>query len=406
MREILINDLDEGQKLRKLCFRILKDAPSSFVYKMLRKKNITLNDKKASGEETLRSGDSVKFFLSDETFSKFSGNAITDGILSEPQNNGSTSGRNNSSNKIDNSSNNNIINNNSIAKSSDKHNKSAVLAENDIVYIDNNILLINKPYGVLSQKAKPDDVSINEMMLNYLEEKGIQSSGTFKPSVCNRLDRNTTGIILAGISIKGLQFLTEAVRDRKIDKYYLTICTGYFKVEKKINSYLSKDEKDNKVDILTEAEYKKKGSPEGYSRISTEFRPVSYSPDNSYTLLEVKLITGKTHQIRAQLASLGHPIVGDRKYDSPFTDNRANILHKYDNSALNESKNNRHNNCEIIQKQEINSLRLKSQLLHAYRVVFNDNCQEYSGREFIIDVPEYFQSVMNKLNITYLVNNI
>ena len=290
MREILINDLDEGQKLRKLCFRILKDAPSSFVYKMLRKKNITLNDKKASGEETLRSGDSVKFFLSDETFSKFSGNTITDGILSEPQNNGSTSGRNN---------------------------KSAVLAENDIVYIDNDILLINKPYGVLSQKAKPDDVSINEMMLNYLEEKGIQNAGTFKPSVCNRLDRNTTGIILAGISIKGLQFLTEAVRDRKIDKYYLTICTGYFNVEKKIKSYLSKDEKDNKVDILTEAEYKKKGSPEGYSRISTEFRPVSYSPDNSYTLLEVKLITGKTHQIRAQLAACGVHIKGDLKYGFP-----------------------------------------------------------------------------------------
>ncbi|MBR1674784.1 MAG: RluA family pseudouridine synthase [Eubacterium sp.] len=378
MREILINDQDEGQKLKKLCFRILKEAPASFVYKMLRKKNITLNDKKATGEETLSAGDKVKFFLSDETYNKFSGAEVT--VNSHSKSGDDISGHSDINNHTE------ALHNGTTNSHSAAVNTKNSLSEKSIIYIDDDIMLINKPFGILSQKAKAEDISINEMMLGYLEEKGLWSSKTFKPSVCNRLDRNTTGIILAGISIKGLQFLTEAVRDRRIDKFYLTICKGCF-YEKKmlVNSYLSKDGKANKVEILTEAEYKRKGAPKNYSLISTEFRPISYSSDKKNTLLEVKLITGKTHQIRAQLANLGYPIVGDMKYDEPAKDARSVSIDR------------KNKNTKIAS--------LHTQLLHAYRIHFNQGCGKYTDYEFTCDLPEYFRSVMNKLNIENSSNN-
>ncbi len=374
MKEFVISKNDEGQKLKKLCMRILDKAPGSFTYKMLRKKNITLNDKKATGDEVLNSGDIVKFFLADETFTKFASlnDVKTDKIgesfakteeSSAKTDDGTVKKKNGPADVKINKYNNNKDNTKS-------------LSDKDIIYIDDDILIINKEYGVLSQKAKPDDVSINEMMLSYLSKKGLWTGSTFKPSVCNRLDRNTTGIILAGISIKGLQLLTGAVRDRKIDKYYRTICMGRFDKARRVRSYLLKDEKNNIVKILSEEEFRLAGSPKSYSLIETEFRPVSYSKDGKLTLLEVKLITGKSHQIRAQLAKLGHPIIGDRKYSGSLADSRTN------------------SGTRTIGRKASDTYDLKAQLLHAYKISFREGCEKYTGKDFTCPYPEAFNKII------------
>ena len=153
MREIRITENEAGQRLDKLLAKFLKEAPKSFLYKMLRKKNITLNGKKASGSEKLSQGDAVKLFLSEETIEKFSGNA------SDP--------------------------------AQDVYTGRAEAL--DILYEDTHVLLLNKPAGMLSQKAREEDVSAVEHLTRYLLDTGAltkEALKTFRPSVCNRLDRN------------------------------------------------------------------------------------------------------------------------------------------------------------------------------------------------------------------------
>ena len=268
MREISVGVNEAGQRMDKLIFKYLPNAPKSFVYKMLRKKNITLNRKKAEGKEKLKEGDVISLFFSDETFEKFSGTAM-----------------------------------------------SAYLGHShiDVIYEDDNVLILNKPAGVLSQKSSQDDVSLNEEIISYLSEKGeidAESLKTFKPAVVNRLDRNTAGIILCGKTLFALQKLSEIIRERSIRKIYRCIVSGEIESEKTIEGYLLKDEKSNRVSIF-------KNKKEGASYIKTGYSPIKHS--DGFTLLEVDLITGKSHQIRAHLSSIGHPILGDVKYGGKKT---------------------------------------------------------------------------------------
>ena len=206
MKEFIINENEAGQRFDKYLAKLLKEAPKSFFYKMMRKKNITLNGKKANGNEKLLSGDHVKLFLSDETFEKFSG---TD-------------------------------------KAPRAYHKL------DIIYEDENILLINKPSGMLSQPGDDGTPSLVEYLTGYLLETGSlteEDLRTFRPSVCNRLDRNTTGLIAAGKSLAGLQELSEMFKSRNLHKYYLCLVEGVLEQEKYIKGYLSKDKKNNKVTI-------------------------------------------------------------------------------------------------------------------------------------------------------------
>ncbi len=318
MQQIIIRENEAGQRLDKLLAKYLKEAPKSFLYKMLRKKNITLNGKKATGNEKLNTGDEVKLFLADETIEKFSGR--TPGRMS--------------------------------------HN---TYQKPDILYEDDNILLINKPVGMLSQKAADTDVSVVEQLIGYLLADGQiteEQLRTFKPSVCNRLDRNTSGMIAAGKSLKGLQELSRLFKERTLGKYYLCLTKGEVKEPSLIRGYLKKDEKTNQVRIY-------KDEIPGSTRIETKYRPVRTGED--VTLLEVHLITGKTHQIRAHLASVGHPIVGDAKYGD------SKVNHSY-RSAYG----------------------LKHQLLHAYRLVFpqlDGALANLSGREFTAPLPEEFRKI-------------
>ncbi len=287
MQSIKINNNEAGQRLDKLLAKYLNKAPKSFLYKMLRKKNITLNGKKADGNEKLEINDEVKLFLSDDTIEKFSELII------------------------------NKVNSNKL----------------DIIYENENVLIINKPSGMLSQKAKDTDISMIEYIISYmLDNNKITESElkSFKPSVCNRLDRNTSGIVIAGKTLIGLQKMSELLRDRNLNKYYRCIVNGNITEKQFIDGWLYKNEKTNKVTILE----KERGDA---SYIKTEYTPISHG--NGITFLEVKLLTGRSHQIRAHLASIGHSIIGD---------------YKYGNKGVNDSYKEKY--------------KVESQLLHSYRL--------------------------------------
>lgn len=316
MKEYVISANDSGQRLDKYLSRLLKDAPSSFIYKMLRKKNITLNSKKASGNEHLSEGDTVKLFFSDETMDKFTGSAKEVPVVD---------------------------------------------FDPDIIYEDEHIMLVNKPVGILSQKAEADDVSMNEICLSYLTKKGEYDPavpGAFTPSICNRLDRNTTGILIFAKSLIAARQLSQALKDRTLHKYYLTWVKGNICDEAHICGYLYKDEAKNKVMLV---EDKEKGD-----FIETAYEPLEHIHD--YTLLKVNLLTGKSHQIRAHLSSIGHPILGDNKYGD----------------------------------RDLNkSLGLKHQLLHAYRLEFADfdgELKYLSGKSFETEMPDRFKKISNLKN--------
>ena len=264
MKLITVHKQEEGQRLVKLLGAYLKEAPNSFFYKMLRKKNITLNGKKADGTEKLKCGDEIRLFLSDETYEKFAGKV-------QPK-------------------------------------EKFPMAKLNIVYEDSNVIFINKPAGMLSQKSVPSDVSLNEYLLGYLEKSGQwkqEESKAFRPSVCNRLDRNTSGLVICGKSMAGLQQMAALLKDRSLHKYYLCLVKGVMTESQHLEGYLLKDENSNQVKIFQK-------ETEGAAHIITEYEPLH--TEGETTLLKVTLVTGKSHQIRAHLSSIGHPIIGDPKY--------------------------------------------------------------------------------------------
>lgn len=325
MKQFTITPNESGQRFDKYLKKLLKNAGSGFLYKMLRKKNITLNNKKADGTEKLASGDLVQLFLSDETFDKFSGRERSDSEYLKL--------------------------------------KSVDSGKLQVVYEDADIIIINKPSGMLSQKSAPEDISANEYILSYLICKGEineEQLKTFKPSVCNRLDCNTSGLLIAGKSLKGLQTMSKALKNRSVQKYYRCIVTGELRTKTHLKGYLSKDETRNKVTILSHVPPEE---GEKYLPIETEYRPVTVA--NGYTELEVHLITGRSHQIRAHLASIGHPIIGDTKYGNRIVN-------------------------ELFRKE----VHVHSQMLHAYRIVFEDGREVIapSGREFE-QAWEYIQNI-------------
>ena len=325
MREIEIRENEAGQRFDKFLKKYLREAPPGFLYKMLRKKNIVLNGKKADGSEKLGVGDKVKLFLSEETIEKFSSGV--------PEETGS-----------------------------------AVVP---VIYEDSNVLFLNKPSGMLSQKAAASDFSVNEYVISYLLESGQitrEELRAFRPAVCNRLDRNTSGIIAAGKTLGALQALTKLFKTREISKYYLCIVKGKITRAAYVDGYLRRDMQSRKVKVICRDEYRKEKRPEEFLTIETEYVPLAYTRDR--TLLRVHLITGRTHQIRAHLASIGHPVAGDYKYgDRGFN--------------------------EPLKKQ----FHVCSQLLHAYELQMprlTGVLETLSEKTFTAEVPGIFWEIIKE----------
>lgn len=317
MKEFIIQKNEENQRFDKYLKKLLPNATTSFLYKMMRKKNIVINKKKVEGNEKLKAGDVVSIFLSDETFDKFHVN------LEE-------------------------------LKKEYEHLKSLSLKGLKVVYEDVDMIVADKPYNMLSQKASEKDLSANEYLLGYMINKGdlsFEEFQTFKPSVVNRLDRNTTGLLLFGKTLNGLQQLGEGIRERTIEKYYRAVVAGELKEDLELKGYLLKDEKTNKVSFHKE-------QVEGSDYIETGVKPVKR--ENGLTLVEIHLVTGKTHQIRLHLSSIGHPILGDMKYGD-------------------ERKN----------KKYYESHKVNHQLLHAYRLEFPD------GRVITAEPASIFEKLLS-----------
>ena len=313
-----------GQKLHNYVLKYLNAAPASFVYKMLRKKNIVLNDKKAKGDEVLQEGDRITLYLADDTVAKFRNAADCFG-REVPKNN--------------------------------IHLK--------ILYRNDDILVVHKPVGVLSQKAKQDDYSINEQIVDYCLANNIVTKQTllaFRPSVCNRLDRNTSGIILAGISMAGSQHLSCILKSRTVEKYYYTIVNGNLNQSIHDIAYISKDKSKNMSKVT-------KTKTDGFTKIETYFEPLQTI--NNYTLIKVKLITGKSHQIRAHLSYLGYPIIGDQRYGD-----------------------------DRINKRLCKEFKLKNQLLHAGLIIIHKD--DFFEEIRINDpFPAQFIKIMDMIGFDY-----
>ena len=288
MREIEISQREAGQRLDRFLSKYMPRASSGFLHKMLRKKNIKRNQAKAAGSDLLEAGDRIQLYFSEETLEKFlRPHQEPEGPRKEGPKKGSR----------------------------EKHSQVPGRKGVKLLYRDEDILAFHKPAGMLSQKADPRDDSLNDYLIDYCLDQGIltrEDLSTFRPSVANRLDRNTSGIVLCGISVRGLQTLSRLFKNRSLGKFYLCPVKGEMHSTGRLTGYMSKDKKSNRV-IWSRV------NETGAAAVETEYRVLDSSPEVS--LLEIHLITGKSHQIRSHLASIGHPVLGDYKYgDRPFND--------------------------------------------------------------------------------------
>ncbi len=261
---ITITKNDAGQRLDKFLTKTYRNLPMPLLYKAIRKKDIRLNDKRCEASDRLKEGDVLRLFLPDDALE-----------IAPPTYEFMHASR-----------------------------------QLDIVYEDEHLLLLNKKAGLL---VHPDDREFADTLLfrvqRYLYEKGEYDPAneqSFAPALVNRIDRNTCGIVIAAKTAVGLRILNEKLKNREIEKYYLCIVHGNMpKHEDTLEGYLEKNEAQNRVYISDTAK-------QGARTIRTRYKVLEER--GNLSLLEIQLLTGRTHQIRAHLASIGHPLLGDGKY--------------------------------------------------------------------------------------------
>lgn len=280
MREFIINNNDSNQRLDKFLSKAVKKLPKSLLYKYIRLKRIKVNGKRCEISTRLSCGDVVSLYINDEFFED----------------------------------------------STQKPDFMFASTDIDIVYEDENIMLLNKKCGLVVHEDNDGSVdTLINRVLHYLYEKKEYNPDeelSFTPSLCNRIDRNTSGIVICAKNAESLRILNQKIKDRELSKKYLCITVGVPKKSKdRLTAYLEKNEKTNTVKISD----KKTSSNK---TIITEYRVLKTNGELS--LVEVNLITGRTHQIRAHMAYIGCPLLGDGKYGT----NRVNSSYNIKTQAL------------------------------------------------------------------------
>lgn len=280
MKTFTVNQNDAGQRLDRFLAKVCPALPQPLMFKLLRKKDIKVNGKRAEGNFRLSAGDAVSVYVRDE-------------LLQPPKRSGA-------------------------ALASD--------APLSVLYEDENVLLVDKPVGlVVHEDGEGSRDTLIDRIKGYLFRKGEyrpDEENSFAPSLCNRLDRNTGGIVVAAKNAESLRVLNQKIRDRELTKLYLCAVRGIPEPrEATRTAYLFKNERENRV-VISERK-----TPANRT-IVTKYRVLETAGGNS--LLEIDLVTGRTHQIRAHMAYLGYPLLGDGKYG----DNRSNKSAGFSEQAL------------------------------------------------------------------------
>ena len=299
--KIEIGTNEAGQRLDKFVRKLLKDVPLSAIFKALRKGDVKVNGRKQKEKYSLEVGDIVEIrnIESDQKKKEFNFQRVDSGGMK-------------------------------------------------ITFEDENMLLVEKWPGVLFHSAKKNgEPTLTDYALSYLHEKGDylpEKEVTFTPAPCNRLDRNTSGIVFFGKNFESLKILNELIRERKIKKYYTALIKGRIN-DRVYEGYILKDQENNVSKIYNDRIPNSK-------KIAMEVKTIQ--SNGAYSLIEIDLITGRSHQLRAHLSHLGNPIIGDSKYG----DKKLNDFF-------------------------YNKFGLNYQFLYAYKVIFKD-------------VPEKFSYLKNK----------
>ena len=317
MQKFIVSDSESGQTLEKYIRKVLKDAPLSFIYKLFRKKDIKVNGHWQKEKYILNENEEVTVYITDSQLEEFKKKTKTLSV-----------------NKVN----------------------------EYIVYEDENVLLINKPRGLLVQKDDSNDPALDDMVISYLIDKREYDPNVdlgYVPAPAHRLDRNTAGLVIFGKNIKTLRCLSSIIQDKElIKKKYLVLVKGIVKESGEINSPLEKNTKTGMVFI----------SENGKDAL-TRYKVKKHIGE--YTLLEVELLTGRTHQIRVHLASIAHPVIGDKKYGD---------------YALNKEIENKYG--------------FKNQFLVAYSLEFKTleaPLDKLSNKSFKIDLPPEMNELIFKL---------
>lgn len=280
MRTITITKNDSEQRLDKFLSKRFRTMPKSLMHKYIRTKYIKLNGKKTTPEVFIHEGDVLTLYIKDEFFEE---------------------------NKKE----------YEFMKASKKL---------DLIYEDQNIMLIDKKPGVIVHQDKNYDADcIVNRVQRYLFEKGEYSpeeDKAFSPALVNRIDRNTGGIIIGAKNAMALRVLNEKVRTREIKKHYLCVVKGSPKKKADtLKDYLVKNESKNTVKVI-------KNKTKNSKEILTRYKVLSYDKERDLSLCEIELLTGRTHQIRAHMAYIGHPLLGDEKYGDKTLNRRFHQNHQ------------------------------------------------------------------------------
>ena len=318
MQEFVIQSSESGLTLEKYVFKVLPAAPLSFIYKLFRKKDIKVNGHHEDKKFRLNTNDIVAIYITEEQIKEFQ---------------------------------------------KEKELNPNLKIKDWIIYEDDHVLFINKPRGLLVQKSAPQDESLDQLVIEYLmatnqynpdKEKG------FVPGPAHRLDRNTSGIVAFGKNHEALTMLFDLFKDHDlINKHYLALVVGNVEKDKDIiTAPLKKDEKNNKVIVAKDGK-----SAQTVYKVIKRF--------NGYTLLDITLLTGRTHQIRVHMSYINHPVVGDSKYG----------------------------NFEI-NKEFKEKYHFANQFLHAYKIGFGElgyPLNNLSKKEFTAEPNEEIANILTLL---------